>query len=148
MIHRHAFVIGLLALTVLAGASAQSMSYAADPAVPPAFNGRLYVWAPEMGREVSSPIEMEVTEQNEYGIFSGRFSSYSPTSGRPEVLCSEGVRLPMSGFYNGEQLSFTVKQSAKHDLCRDFHWRLNRRQDGSFHAEGASWRLVITPVGP
>ena len=75
------------------------------------------------------------------------FSWYSPFSGRPEALCAEGVRLPVEGFYNGVELSINVKQSGKHPLCRDFHWRLNRRGlEDLFQAHGNSWRIEMTPV--
>jgi hypothetical protein len=98
---------------------------------------------------MSSPLEIDVLEQNEYGIFSGTFSWYSPSSGRPEVLCAEGVRLPVEGFYDGGQLSFTVKQSVKHSLCRDFRWRLNRRGlENVFTAQGDMWRIEMMPVTP
>jgi hypothetical protein len=146
-----AIPIKVLALTALFGfvrpTAGSPADLAEEPRVPRAFEGRIYYYSPDHGREISQPVEITVLEQNEYGIFRGTFSWYSPVSGRPEVLCGEGVRLPVEGFYDGGQLSIEVKQSAKHSLCRDFRWRLNRRGlDDVFGAQGTSWRIEVTPV--
>jgi len=113
--------------------------------VPRAFEGRTY-FILDNGRQASEPLEIEITDMNAYGIFTGTFSRYSPFSGRPEVLCQESVRVPVEGFYNGYELSLHVKQSAKHPLCSDFNWRFTRRADGSFNVQGNNWRIELAAV--
>src|SRR5947209_19363230 len=65
---------------------------------PQGFDGRAY-FVLDSQRPTSESIKIEIESLNEYGIFVGKLSRYSPFSGHPQVLCQEVVNAPVEGFY-------------------------------------------------
>jgi len=120
-----------------AGKSAAQESQAAVPPLPTTLKGGMCFVSSLNARPSFETLELEITDQDRAGQFTGTFTRHSQYSGAGAALSFAFAKVPMKGGYDGKTLVLKVRASARHASCPDFNWEFSRGKDPYFERASA-----------
>jgi hypothetical protein len=113
------------------------------------FKGRWEMTSSTDYNQYSQTTGFEIATQDDYGNITGFFMQALPRFGtRPELMCVQAYKLPMTGIYDGRKLVLSIKFGQNGPGCQDRVWTLFRGKDHQLErkAKDGSWYYYYDPA--